>query len=64
MKYEQALKNLVTVFGMALILALTACGKEQEIEVGKVKIRCEAGVAVNDLQNQLSNQFCYDLNPQ
>lgn len=64
MKYqEDALKHLVTVFTVAFLLALTAgCGKEVAINVGKVKIRCEQNVAVNDIRNQASNQFCYDLN--
>lgn len=66
MKYqEDALKHLVTVFTVAFLLALTAgCGKEEQIQVGKVKIRCEASIAINDLQNKLSDQFCYNLNPQ
>lgn len=64
MKYqENALKHLVTVFTVAFLLALTACGKEEvAIDVGKVKIRCEQNIAVNDIRNQASNQFCYDLN--
>jgi hypothetical protein len=59
--YKMALENLIITFTIALLLSLTACGREHEIKIGKAVIRCEQSIPVNDISAKINTSGCYSF---